>query len=78
MDKYYKIIANHLRAVTNSKEELSDEDIIATYGGDISNKIIANFDCGFYLYESVDSSITVYTLINWHNLNNSFSCEKID
>jgi len=78
MDKYNKIIANHLRAVTNTKEEMSDEDIIATYGGDTSNKIIANFDNGFYLYESIDSSITVYTLINWHVPSNSFSCEKID
>lgn len=78
MDKYDKIIANHLRAVTNTKEDLSDEEIIANYGGNISNKIIANFDCGFYLYESIDDSITVYTLINWHIPSNSFSCEKLN
>lgn len=73
-----KIIAAYLRHVTNDGPELSDQQIIDHYGGDTANKIVAEFDNGTCLYISIDSSITVFIVIDMHDLQDSFSAELCD
>ncbi|MPZ29535.1 MAG: hypothetical protein GEV13_00820 [Rhodospirillales bacterium] len=61
------IIANYLRYAHNDQTlDLSDAETIEQYGGDTSNEIIAR-DGGQYLYRSVDTHITVYTIIDTLN-----------
>ena len=73
-----KIIANYLRWETGEKDEISDDEIIGQYGGDTHNRIIVDFRNGLLLYKSVDSGITVYNMIDIHDLSDSFAAEPIN
>ena len=65
------IIADHLRFLTNEERDLNDQRVIDEHGGDTSNKIIADFGNGLCIYRSIDSAITVYSLIDLHDPNDS-------
>ncbi len=68
-DKFQaRIIAAYLRDMLDlhgdeTSDAMSDKEIIACHGGDRQNRIIAG-EGGTYLYRSIDSTITTYTIID--------------
>ena len=72
-----KIIAEYLRFIQNETGK-TDKKIIELYGGNISNKILADFGNGLVLCESKDDMAgTSYILIDINDMNDSVSAEEI-
>ena len=69
-----KIIADYLRWSTNDDNK-NDEEIIGTYGGGISNRIITDFENGVYLYLSRDWAIDVISIIDTRHYPDSYGIE---
>jgi hypothetical protein len=74
-----QIIADYLRFTSNATENATDEEVIATYGGEDSNEILCSFPNGYELYRAITSTptgkITFYTLIDLRDMNDSLSTE---